>query len=83
MQDVHLKTFLKRSTKQKSACIRKWFSVLDFQYKGKHFKRKHFFFYYFYFFFFWGGGGKIMFNQKSQISGIFKKSVLDFKETAY
>ena len=42
-----------------------------FQYKRKHFKRK-------------GNGEKIMFlNPKSQISGIFKKSIIDFKGETY
>ena len=32
--------FLKRCNRQANACIRNWFPVLDFQYKGSHFKRK-------------------------------------------
>ena len=61
---------MKRCNTQTSACIRNRLSVLGFQYKGQHFKRKTCI------------GKNHIFNQKSHIFGIFKKSALDFNETA-
>ena len=47
------------------------FSVLDSQDKGQHYKRLIF------------GGKNHVFNQKSQISGIFKKSIFDLKDETF